>query len=226
MKEVVLDTETTGISVKDGHRIVEIGCIELDDLIPTKKKFHFYLNPERKVSEKAFEIHGYTDEFLSGQKKFVEIADEFLNFISNKRLIIHNAEFDLEHLNNELFLIGKNKIQNQIIDTLALARDKFPGSSISLDALCKRYSIDNSKRTKHTALIDCDLLAKVYINLIDQKEPSFDLIDKNNTIDIKNENSLIDEKFIAYSKKIVKPTVEELKKHKEYISKNLKKNFF
>ena len=226
MKEVVLDTETTGISVKDGHRIVEIGCIELDDLIPTKKKFHFYLNPERKVSEKAFEIHGYTDEFLSGQKKFVEIADEFLNFISNKRLIIHNAEFDLEHLNNELLLIGKNKIQNQIIDTLALARDKFPGSSISLDALCKRYSIDNSKRTKHTALIDCDLLAKVYINLIDQKEPSFDLIDKNNTIDIKNENSLIDEKFIAYSKKIVKPTVEELKKHKEYISKNLKKNFF
>ena len=226
MKEVVLDTETTGISVKDGHRIVEIGCIELDDLIPTKKKFHFYLNPERKVSEKAFKIHGYTDEFLSGQKKFEEIADEFLNFIDNKRLIIHNAEFDLEHLNNELLLIGKNKIQNQIIDTLALARDKFPGSSISLDALCKRYSIDNSKRTKHTALIDCDLLAKVYINLIDQKEPSFDLIDKNNTIDIKNENSLIDEKFIAYSKKIVKPTVEELKKHKEYISKNLKKNFF
>ncbi len=226
MKEVVLDTETTGISVKDGHRIVEIGCIELDDLIPTKKKFHFYLNPERKVSEKAFEIHGYTDEFLSGQKKFLEIADEFLNFIDNKRLIIHNAEFDLEHLNNELLLIGKNKIRNQIIDTLVLARDKFPGSSISLDALCKRYSIDNSKRTKHTALIDCDLLAKVYINLIDQKEPSFDLIDKNNSIDIKNENSLIDKKIITYSKKIVKPTVEELKKHKEYISKNLKKNFF
>ncbi len=226
MKEVVLDTETTGISVKDGHRIVEIGCIELDDLIPTKKKFHFYLNPERKVSEKAFKIHGYTDEFLSGQKKFEEIADEFLNFIDNKRLIIHNAEFDLEHLNNELLLIGKNKIQNQIIDTLALARDKFPGSSISLDALCKRYSIDNSKRTKHTALIDCDLLAKVYINLIDQKEPSFDLNDNNNLIDIKNENSLIDKKIIAYSKKIVKPNVEELKKHKEYISKNLKKNFF
>ena len=226
MKEIVLDTETTGISTKDGHRLVEIGCIELDDLIPTKNRFHFYLNPERKVSEKAFSIHGYTDEFLSKQKKFKEIAGEFLDFISNKRLIIHNAEFDLGHLNNELMLIGKNKIQNQIIDTLVLARDKFPGSSISLDALCKRYRIDNSKRIKHTALIDCDLLAKVYINLIDQKEPSFDLLNKEDLIDTKNKNFLTNKKIIAYSKKIIKPTADELKNHKEYIDKNLKKNFF
>ena len=224
MKEIVLDTETTGISVKEGHRIVEIGCIELENLIPTKNKFHFYLNPERKVSEKAFEIHGYTDEFLSKQKKFNEIVDEFLEFINGKRLIIHNAEFDLGHLNNELLLCGKNKISNEIIDTLELARDKFPGASISLDALCKRYRIDNSKRITHTALIDCDLLAKVYINLIDQKEPSFDLLDKNEFFDIKN--STINKKNISYSKKVVKPTIEELKKHKEYISKNLKKNFY
>ena len=177
MKEVVLDTETTGLSVKEGHRIVEIGCIELNDLIPTKKNFHCYINPERKVSEKALEVHGYTDEFLS-DKKFIEIADEFLKFIEGKRLIIHNAEFDLSHLNNELKIIGK-KIDNEIIDTLILARDKFPGSPINLDALCKRYRIDNSRRTKHTALIDCHLLAKVYINLTDQKEPTLNFRDKN-----------------------------------------------
>ena len=154
MKEVILDTETTGISIKDGHRVVEIGCIELENLIPTKNTFHCYLNPEKKVSEKAFEIHGYTDEFLSTQKKFLEIAEEFLNFINGKKIIIHNAEFDIAHLNNELTLIGKNKIQNEVVDTLILAREKFPGSSTSLDALCKRFRIDNSKRIKHTALID------------------------------------------------------------------------
>ena len=172
MKEVVLDTETTGISVKDGHRLVEIGCIELDNLIPTKNRFHCYLNPERKVSEKALEVHGYTDEFLAKQKNFLEIVDQFLEFIKDKRLIIHNAEFDLSHLNNELAILGKKKINNEIVDTLILARDKFPGSPVSLDALCKRYRVDNSRRTQHTALIDCDLLAKVYINLIDQKEPT------------------------------------------------------
>ena len=172
MKEIVLDTETTGISVKDGHRIVEIGCIELDNLIPTEKKFHTYLNPERKVSEKALEVHGYDNNFLSDKKKFKEIVDDFLDFIKGKKLIIHNAEFDLAHLNHELEILGKNKIENEIVDTLILARNKFPGSSISLDALCKRYRIDNSKRIQHTALIDCDLLAKVYINLLDQKEPT------------------------------------------------------
>ena len=189
MKEIVLDTETTGISVKEGHRIVEIGCIELDNLIPTKKKFHCYLNPERKVSEKALEVHGYTDEFLSKQSKFANIKYEFLSFIKNKRLIIHNADFDVAHINNELLLCGENKIDNEIVDTLTLARDKFPGSQVSLDALCKRYRIDNSKRTKHTALIDCDLLSKVYINLTDQREPTLDfqekLSDKNLTKDEK-----------------------------------------
>ncbi len=220
MKEIVLDTETTGISIKEGHRIVEIGCIELDNLIPTKKNFHCYLNPERKVSEKAFEVHGYTDEFLSNQKKFSEISEEFLSFIQNKRLIIHNAEFDLSHLNNELKLLGKNKIVNEIIDTLSLARDKYPGSAVSLDALCKRFRIDNSKRVKHTALIDCDLLASVYINLIDQKEPTFDLSNTN------EENLTFNNKNVQYFKKIIKPSEEELRHHYNYLKKNLKKNFF
>ena len=220
MKEVVLDTETTGISVKEGHRIVEIGCIELDNLIPTKKKFHCYLNPERKVSEKAFEIHGYSDDFLAKQKKFKEIVEDFLDFIDGKKLIIHNAGFDLAHLNNELEIIGKNKIENEIIDTISLARDKFPGSSISLDALCKKYRIDNSRRVQHTALIDCDLLAKVYINLIDQKEPTLDFQKNDEKIkELKKGN-------ILYFKKVVKPTSEELKKHKIFLNKDLKKNFF
>ena len=220
MKEVVLDTETTGISIKEGHRIVEIGCIELDNLVPTKNKFHCYLNPERKVSEKALEVHGYTDEFLASQKKFSDIGKQFLEFIKDKRLIIHNAEFDLGHLNNELSLFGKKKIENEIIDTLILARDKFPGSPVSLDALCKRYRIDNSKRTQHTALIDCDLLAKVYINLIDQKEPTLNF--KNEDNDIKETQGL----SIDYFKKVVSISPEELKNHKEYLRNNLKKNFF
>ena len=222
MKEIILDTETTGLFVKDGHRIVEIGCIELDNLVPTKNRFHCYLNPERKVSEKALEVHGYTDEFLSTQKKFSEVVDEFLNFIENKRLVIHNAEFDLAHLNNELALLGKKKLNSEnAIDTLALARDKFPGSPTSLDALCKRYRVDSSKRTHHSALIDCDLLAKVYINLLDQKEP---------TLDFKNEDNkkiIINSKNInQYYKKVIKPTEEDLKLHKEYLKSSLKKNFF
>ena len=162
MKEVILDTETTGLSVQDGHRIVEIGCIELDNLVPTKNQFHRYLNPERKVSEKAFEVHGYSDEFLSTQKKFSEVVDDFLKFIENKNLVIHNAQFDLAHLNNELAILGRKKLNSEnVIDTLILARNKFPGSPTSLDALCKRYRVDNTERTKHTALVDCDLLAKV-----------------------------------------------------------------
>tara|TARA_B110000027_G_scaffold123009_1_gene138454 strand:- start:343 stop:1014 length:672 start_codon:yes stop_codon:yes gene_type:complete len=222
MKEIILDTETTGLSISEGHRIVEIGCIELNDLIPTQNKFHFYLNPERKVSEKALEVHGYTDEFLSTQKKFSEIVDEFLNFIEDKRLVIHNAEFDLSHLNNELKLLGKKKLNSEnVIDTLALARDKFPGSPISLDALCKRYRVDNSKRTQHTALIDCDLLAKVYINLLDQKEPTLNFKNEENEKIIINSNSKN-----QYYKKVIKPTEEELKLHKEYLKSSLKKNFF
>ena len=220
MREIVLDTETTGISVKDGHRLVEIGCIELENLIPTKNRFHCYLNPERKVSEKALEVHGYTDEFLATQKKFLEVVDQFLEFIKHKRLIIHNAVFDLSHLNNELAILGKKKINNEIVDTLILARDKFPGSPVSLDALCKRYRVDNSRRTQHTALIDCDLLAKVYINLIDQKEPTLNFYNDETKTNIKNNSS------IDYCKKVISPTAEELKKHKEYLKNNLKKNFF
>ena len=220
MKEIVLDTETTGLSVKDGHRLVEIGCIELDNLVPTKKKFHCYLNPERKVSEKALEIHGYTDEFLADKKKFREIADKFLEFINGKRLIIHNAEFDISHLNNELSILGGKKLSNEIIDTLVIAREKYPGSSVNLDALCKRFRIDNSKRTQHTALIDCDLLSKVYINLIDQKEPKLDL--QNNNF----QKNMDEYENIAYFKKVIKPSNEELKKHNYYLKQNLKKNFF
>ena len=221
MNEVVLDTETTGLSVKDGHRIVEIGCIELDNLIPTSNRFHCYLNPERKVSEKALEVHGYTDQFLSDKKKFVDIADEFLLFIKDKKLIIHNADFDISHLNNELQIAGKNKIEKKnVIDTLDIARDKFPGSQISLDALCKRYRVDNSKREKHTALIDCDLLSKVYINLIDQKEP------KLNFDNEQNENNVKVDTNILYFKKVVKITDKEKKNHKEYLKNSLKKNFF
>ncbi len=220
MKEIVLDTETTGLSVKDGHRIIEIGCIELENLIPTKNKFHCYLNPERKVSEKALEIHGYTDDFLSDKKRFSEVVDEFLNFIKGKRLIIHNAEFDLSHLNNELKLIKKNKIENEVVDTLILARDKFPGSLINLDSLCKRYRIDNSKRTQHSALIDCDLLAKVYINLIDQKEPTLDF---QNPDEKKN---ILEKEKVFYFKKVVKISEEEKKKHYKFLKTNLKKNYF
>ena len=220
MKEIVLDTETTGISVKDGHRIVEIGCIELDNLVPTSNKFHCYLNPERRVSEKALEVHGYTDEFLAKQKKFKEIGEKFLEFIKNKRLVIHNADFDLGHLNNELAILGKKKLTNEIVDTLVLARDKFPGSPVSLDALCKRYRVDNSQRTQHTALVDCDLLAKVYINLIDQREPTLNFQTQDQDINKKNNLN------VNYFKKIITPTQDEIKKHKDYLKKNLKKNFY
>ena len=220
MNDVILDTETTGLSVKEGHRIVEIGCIELENLIPTKNKFHCYLNPERKVSEKAKAIHGYNDEFLKEQKKFNEIANDFLKFIEGKRLIIHNADFDISHLNNELYLLGKEKINNEIIDTLVLARNKFPGSTVSLDALCKRFRIDNSKRIRHTALIDCELLAKVYINLIDQKEPTLDF---NNHKDLNIDKNNLN---LNYFKKIILPTESEKKNHDQYLRNNLKKNNF
>ena len=221
MKEIVLDTETTGLSVKDGHRIIEIGCIELENLIPTKNVFHCYLNPERKVSESALKVHGYTDEFLSDKKKFKEIVDDFLNFIAGKKIIIHNAEFDIAHLNNELSLIKKDQItKDKVIDTLEIARNKFPGSSISLDALCKRFKIDNSKRIKHTALIDCELLSKVYINLIDQKEPIFEFKSEGQS------NIPISNAPIDYSKKIVKISKNEIDEHKAFLKNNLKKNFY
>tara|TARA_B100001248_G_C27280222_1_gene407291 strand:- start:140 stop:805 length:666 start_codon:yes stop_codon:yes gene_type:complete len=221
MKEIVLDTETTGLSVKEGHRIVEIGCIELENHILTSNKFHFYLNPERKVSEQALKVHGYNDEFLSDKKKFFEIADKFLEFIENKKLIIHNAEFDLSHINNELKIAGKKTLSNEnVIDTLELARDKYPGSQISLDALCKRFRIDNSRREMHTALIDCELLSKIYINLIDQREPKLNF---NETNDINLSKSVLIE---GYSKKVVKPSDKELDAHKNFLKQSLKKNYF
>ena len=222
MKDVVLDTETTGLSIEDGHRIVEIGCIELENFVPTKNIFHCYLNPERKVSENAFKIHGYSDKFLSDKKKFADIAEEFLEFIKGKKIIIHNAEFDIGHINNELGIINKNKLKMEnVIDTLDLARSKFPGSSTSLDALCKRFRIDNSKRKNHTALIDCDLLSKVYINLLDQKEPTLDFADKKADL-VFNYNN----KQIKYSKKIVEVTKEESTAHSIFLKEKLKKNFF
>ena len=222
MKEIILDTETTGLDVKDGHRIVEIGCLELDDFVLTSKKFHCYLNPQRKVSEQAFKIHGYTNEFLSKQKKFSDIVDEFLEFIKDKNLIIHNAGFDLSHLNNELAILGKDKIvKSNVIDTLELARNKYPGSQNSLDALCKRYKIDNSKRVKHTALVDCELLSKVYINLTGQKEPLLKF--ENDYINALEKKDLMEN---VYCKKVVKPSEEELSNHKNYLNKNLKKNYF
>ena len=218
MIEVVLDTETTGLSAAKGHRIVEIGCIELKNQIPTNKTFHCYLNPQRKVSEDAIKVHGYTDEFLSDKKKFSDVVDDFLKFIENKKLIIHNAEFDISHINNELKLIGKPTIsKDNVIDTLDMAREKFPGSSISLDALCKRFRIDNSRRKFHTALIDCELLSKVYINLTDQKEPrlNFQSEDLNN---------LNNSKKIDYCKSIVKITKDELENYKIFMKKTFKKN--
>ncbi len=222
MNEIILDTETTGLSVKDGHRIVEIGCIELENYVPTKRNFHCYLNPERKVSDQAFKVHGYSDEFLSKQKKFKDIVEEFLSFIDNKILVIHNAEFDIAHINNELSLIGKNKIdKKRVVDTLQIAKEKFPGSQLNLDALCKRYKIDNSRRTKHTALIDCELLTKVYINLVDQKEPSLDFnsFDSNN----KNDDEILN---VNYCKRIIEPTENDKKLHKVFLKNNLKKNYF
>ena len=221
MNEIVLDTETTGLSVENGHRIVEIGCIELKDQILTSNRFHCYLNPQRKVSAEAFKVHGYSDDFLSDKKKFLEVADDFIKFIGDKKLVIHNAQFDLSHLNNELKILGKKPIpKDQVIDTLDIAREKFPGSQISLDALCKRFRIDNSRRKLHTALIDCELLSKVYINLIDQKEPKLNFFKNNDDIEIhKNIKG-------GFCRRIIQPSAKELKEHQSFLKKSLKKNYF
>ena len=224
MLEIILDTETTGLSVDQNHRIVEIGCIELKDQIPTKNVYHQYINPERSVSPEAFKVHGYSDKFLSNKKKFSEIADSFLSFIKDKKIIIHNAGFDLSFLNYELKLTKKNIIKKEnIIDTLEIARQKYPGSQNSLDALCKRFNIDNSKREKHSALVDCQLLKEVYINLLDQKSPKLNF----------NNNELLNEKInegkieiYKNKRKVVKPNEEEIKLHKEYLKTSLQKNFF
>ena len=224
MLEVILDTETTGLSVAEKHKIVEIGCIELKDQIPTNKIFHVYINPEREVSKEAFKIHGYTDKFLSSKKVFSEIAEEFLNFIEGKKLIIHNAPFDLSFLDYELKLVNKKTINRKnVIDTLELARSKYPGAQNSLDALCKRFKIDNSKREKHSALIDCQLLKEVYINLLDQKEPKLDLESKDIT-DTKLNNEIYEIKNIK--RKVIKISDKELELHKKFIKTSLQKNFF
>ena len=224
MLEVILDTETTGLSTAEKHRIVEIGCIELDNQIPTKKIFHEYLNPQRSVSEDAYKVHGYSDKFLSDKKTFSEIAENFLNFLKNKKIIIHNAPFDLSFLNYEFKLIDRKGIDTQnVIDTLEIARQKYPGSQNSLDALCKRFNIDNSRRKKHNALIDCQLLKEVYINLVDQKEPKLNL-ENDKILDSKFANQIY--KKNNNSKIIVKPNDDELKLHRNYLKSSLQKNYF
>ena len=224
MLEVILDTETTGLSTASNHKIVEIGCVELNNQIPTNKTFHTYLNPQRPVSEDALKVHGYTDKFLSDKKVFSEIVEEFLNFIEGKKLIIHNAPFDLSFLDYELKLVNKKMINRKnVIDTLELARAKYPGAQNSLDALCKRFKIDNSKREKHSALVDCQLLKEIYINLLDQKEPKLDLESKD-IGDIKLNNHLYEIENIK--RKVIKISDEELELHKKFIKTSLPKNFF
>jgi len=224
MLEVILDTETTGLSIIEKHRIVEIGCIELENQIPTNKIFHEYLNPQRSVSEDAYKIHGYSDDFLSDKKTFSEIAESFLKFIKDKKIIIHNAAFDLSFLNYEFRLINQKAInKNNIIDTLEIARRKYPGSQNSLDALCKRFNIDNSKREKHNALIDCQLLKEVYINLVDQKEPKLNLVNAE-IPDLKFKDNLI--KKNNNSRNIIKPSSVELELHRNYLKYHLQKNFY
>ena len=224
MLEVILDTETTGLSTASNHKIVEIGCVELKDQIPTNKTFHTYLNPQRPVSEDALKVHGYSDKFLSDKKVFSEIVEEFLNFIEGKKLIIHNAPFDLSFLDYELKLVNKKTINRKnVIDTLELARSKYPGAQNSLDALCKRFKIDNSKREKHSALVDCQLLKEVYINLLDQKEPKLDLESKD-IADTKLNDQLYEIKNIK--RKVIKISEEELESHKKFIKTSLQKNFF
>ena len=219
MNEIFLDTETTGLSFKDGHRIVEIACIETKDLIATGNVFHRLINPERNIPEEAFKIHGFTEKFLSTKEKFDKIADDFLNFIDGKKIIIHNASFDLGFLNGELRSLNKNIIDpKNVVDSLEIARNKFPGISNSLDALCKRFNIDLSKRTKHNALLDCQLLREVYINLLDAKEPKFNLSTKD------LEQNLVRDK--SYNKKILEVPVDEINMHKEFLKKELKKNFY
>ena len=221
MNEIFLDTETTGLSFQDGHKIVEIACIETKDLIPTNKVFHKLINPERDVPEEAFKIHGFSREFLSSKKTFNQISDEFLTFINGKKIIIHNANFDLGFLNNELSKNKKQKIDKaNIIDSLEIARNKFPGTSNSLDALCKRFNIDLSKRTKHNALLDCELLREVYINLLDVKEPKFNL----SSLDYNEVKFSTKEKL--YDKTIIKISEEELKKHNHFLKSEIKKNFY
>ena len=222
MFEVILDTETTGLSITEKHKIVEIGCVELKNQIPTNNVFHEYINPQRAVSEEAYKVHGYSEKFLSDKKTFLEISEAFLNFIQDKKLIIHNASFDLSFLNYELKIINKKPISKvNVIDTLEIARSKHPGSPNSLDALCKRYNVDNSKREKHSALVDCNLLKEVYINLLDQKEPKLNLVNSNSSVSKINFET---NKEKNLNRKILKIKDEELLLHKKYLKSYLQKN--
>jgi len=224
MLEVILDTETTGLSIADKHKIVEIGCIELENQIPTNNIFHEYINPQRSVSEEAYKVHGYSEKFLSNKKTFSEISESFLNFIKDKKLIIHNASFDLSFLNYELRLLNKEIInKTNVIDTLEIARSKFPGSPNSLDALCKRYNIDNSKREKHSALVDCNLLKEIYINLLDQKMPKLNL---ENSESVNSPFQDKDKKIKNVKRKILEPSDEELIEHEKYLKSSLSKNYY
>lgn len=221
MSEIFLDTETTGLSFNDGHKIVEIACIETEDLVPTTKIFHKFINPKRNVPNEAFKIHGFSSEFLNNKETFNQIADEFLNFIKGKTIIIHNADFDLGFLNGELKSINKLLIGNtEVIDSLAVARKKFPGTSNSLDALCRRFNVDLSRRTKHNALLDCELLREVYINLLEIKEPRLDLSSGSET------KSMSGGKTKIYNKEILKITEEDKNKHMKFLKSELKKNFY
>ena len=219
MTEVFLDTETTGLSFKDGHKIVEIACIETKDLIATGKVFHKLINPRRSVPEEAFKVHGFSEKFLSEKETFDKIADEFLDFIYDKKIIIHNASFDLSFLDGELSQIKKGTIEKKlVIDSLEVARNKFPGISNSLDALCKRFNIDLSRRSKHNALLDCELLREVYINLLGVREPKFNLSSTNQSQNISKTDD--------YNKTIVDISEYEIKKHKDFLKSELKKNFY
>ena len=221
MNEIFLDTETTGLSFREGHKIVEIACIETRDLIPTKKIFHKLINPKRDVPEEAFKIHGFSNELLSTKEIFAEIAEEFLDFISGKKIIIHNANFDLGFLNGELGKINKDPINKKfVVDSLEVARNKFSGSSNSLDGLCKRFNIDLSRRVKHNALLDCELLREVYINLLDVKEPKLTLAPSG-----ENKLKSLNDKKI-YSKKILKISEIDIENHKKFLKSELKKNYY
>ena len=223
MNEIFLDTETTGLSVNDKHKIVEIACVETNDLLPTKKIFHKIINPQRDVPAEAFKVHGFSTDFLKNKETFEKVADEFLEFIKNKKIIIHNASFDLGFLNYELRLIKKNEIKKEnIVDSLEVARNKFPGTSNSLDALCRRFNIDLSRREKHNALLDCELLREVYINLLDAREPKLIFSNSNTNLNLENRNNVKKD----YCKIVIKPTADELKLHKEFLKKELKKNYY
>ena len=223
MSEIFLDTETTGLSVNDSHRIVEIACIETSDLTPTNKIFHKILNPQRDVPDGAFKIHGFSTDFLKDKETFDNIVDEFLVFIKDKKIIIHNASFDLGFLNYQLKLVKKKEIKREnVVDSLEVARGKFPGMSNSLDALCRRFNIDLSRRVKHNALLDCELLREVYINLLDAKEPK--LILSNEILETNSENRMSDKK--NYCKTIINPTDKELELHKKFLKTELKKNYY